>query len=566
APLENVYLLCDHSRALAFMLNDGVVPSNVKEGYFSRLLVRKVLKALSFLGLDMKISELLEAQISQLKLHFPELDENYDGILRLAEVEEERYAETLKKGRSLVKRMEDKMKKEGQDRWKEKELIELYDSHGLTPDTVKEFTKLELETPQDFYMKVAEMHGAEGAEDETPAALFDVGGLPPTEVLYYDQKVLEFDAKVISIRDEFVILDKTYFYPEGGGELPDLGMLGKSKVIDVQKVENVALHKVEPPVKFKEGDEVHCMIDGDRRRRLTAHHTATHIVNGAARNLLGNHVWQAGAHKSTESARLDITHYKALTDEEISKLEELANNVVMRNLKVEKSFMDRAEAEKLYGFRLYQGGCVPGKKLRVVNIVGWDVEACGGTHCDYTGEVGHIKITGAKRIQDGVVRLEYVAGGAALAHVKKLEKRLKSAEKSLSEHMVEASKPWYAEKVLVDLMLERADMVDSVRVVSRILGVSAGELLKLAKEITGRGNAIAVIGSDKERAGLIGARSNEPALNKVNCAEELKKVLPTIDGSGGGKADYAQGGGTKTGGLQSAIDEAKKSILGTLEK
>jgi alanyl-tRNA synthetase len=188
APLESVYLICDHSRALVFLLNDGVVPSNVKEGYFSRLLVRRILKALSALGMDTKISELLEAQIAQLRGDFPEFEENRDGIIKLANVEEERYGETLRKGKGLVKRMESEMTSKGLDKWNEEQLVQLYDSHGLTPEVVKEFTELKLEIPEDFYMKVAERHEAEAREEERTELPPELKDMPESEILYYDER------------------------------------------------------------------------------------------------------------------------------------------------------------------------------------------------------------------------------------------------------------------------------------------------------------------------------------------------------------------------------------------
>jgi len=567
APLENVYIICDHTRALAFMLNDGVVPSNVKEGYFSRLLVRRILKTLSHLNTDAQLSNLLKSQISQLKKDFPELDENMEGIMKLALVEEERYYETLKKGKSLVKRMEDGMRKKNLTKWEDKQLIELYDSHGLAPEVVKEITELELKVPDDFYMKVAQSHEDMAEEEEkAPAVPAEIHDLPATESLYYDQKVLEFKAKVLGIIGDLVVLDKTYFYPEGGGELGDQGTIDDSKVTDVQKLENVVVHKVKPPIDFKVGDSVSCKIDKNRRQGLTVHHTATHIINGAARKLLGNHVWQAGAHKSPDNARLDVTHYKALSEEEIAEIEKMANNIVRDNLKVEKSFMERQEAEKLYGFRLYQGGCVPGKELRVVKIVGWDVEACGGTHSDYTGEVGFIKITGTKRIQDGVVRLEYVAGDAAQKYVKRLEKKLKDAEAKLNEYRIESGKPSDADRVLVDLLLERGESVGDVKIIAEVIRISPKELLKIAKEITNRGNVVAILGSDKEGARVIIARSDEEYLRKIKCDKILENVLQMIDGSGGGKDDYAQGGSEKTDKLFESIEEAKRIVFSALQE
>lgn len=158
------------------------------------------------------------------------------------------------------------------------------------------------------------------------------------------------------------------------------------------------------------------MINPLRRRQLAAHHTGTHIIFAACRNVLGPHIWQNGAKKTTEIAHLDITHYKSLTKEEELEIENFANRIINKCSTINKSLMDKAEAEREHGFKLYQGGIVPGNTLRVVDIVGIDTEACCGTHCDSTAEVGWIKIQKTQRISDGIVRLYYVA------HEKAIEK------------------------------------------------------------------------------------------------------------------------------------------------
>src|SRR5207245_3548185 len=173
------------------------------------------------------------------------------------------------------------------------------------------------------------------------------------------------------------------------------------------------------------GKRVACAIDGERREALMRKHTGTHIVLGAARKALGNHVWQAGAHKAAGMARLDITHFDALTDAELAKIEQLANDEVLDGRQVRAKFMARDLAERKFGFRLYQGGSVPGGELRVVEIPKWDVEACGGTHVARTSDVALIKILRSTRIQDGVVRLEYTAGKAAFEAVRKQSEEVK---------------------------------------------------------------------------------------------------------------------------------------------
>jgi alanyl-tRNA synthetase len=175
----------------------------------------------------------------------------------------------------------------------------------------------------------------------------------------------------------------------------------------------VILHLLDDVSGLKVGAIVECRLNDARRIQLMQHHTSTHIVNASAKAVLGPHVWQAGAHKSEESSRLDITHYKAVSQEELKMIEDKANEAVGRAYPVDVKWMRRNEAEAKYGMRLYQGGAVPGTELRIVDIVGLDTEACGGTHLKNTREAGQIKLLSAKRIQDGVVRLEFTAGSAS---------------------------------------------------------------------------------------------------------------------------------------------------------
>ena len=151
-------------------------------------------------------------------------------------------------------------------------------------------------------------------------------------------------------------------------------------------------------------------IDVTRRLQLAFHHTATHVVNSAAKKILGNHINQAGAKKTTEKATLDITHYKTISDEELKLIEDEANRIIKKRINVNLSFMDRDEAERRYGMSIYQGGAVPGSKLRIVNIENVDVECCGGTHVLNTSEIGEIKILKTTKISDAIVRLEFIAG------------------------------------------------------------------------------------------------------------------------------------------------------------
>lgn len=576
-PIENAYIICDHSRALAFLLNDGVVPSNVKRGYFARLLIRRAIRALKRLNLELPLSEVVSWQIDYLKSDFHELDENREDILLLTRVEEERYSETVTRGKAIVQRMENSKN----EPLSLDELVELYDSHGLTPDMVQEFASRSIDVPDDFFVQVSKRHeGEQEISDERYEEPKLSREYPPTKLEFYKSPYKErFRAKVLGIEGQMIILDKTCFYAESGGQESDTGYIGDMRMARAEKFGNVIAHFIEGPVTVKIDKSVNCKIDWERRLSLMRHHTATHIVNGVCRRLLGNHVYQTGANKSVDSARLDITHYADLSRDQVDRIEMEANKAVLGALRVTSKFMDRNDAEKRFGFRLYQGGAVPGKEIRVVNIDGLDVEACGGTHCRNTSEVGMIKILGTKRIQDGVVRLEYAAGTAAIQHMQRLTHALEDAAQLLNSPIV--SLPSAVEKLLAESrnhrkMIDRlksemlsghaiapsADKVGDVNIVKHLRNVEMKDLIRMAKEIISREKSVAVLTSASHGLRIIIARSEDVA---VDCSRILRDVLAHVGGTGGGKSDFAQGGGPHSSRAEEAMELAAQEIRKELE-
>ncbi|HDP97221.1 MAG TPA: alanine--tRNA ligase [Euryarchaeota archaeon] len=580
-PLENAYNICDHTRALAFLLNDGVVPSNVRRGYFARLLIRRALRALKRLALSMPLSEIVGWQMDYLQKDFPEFEENREDIQILVDVEEERYSDTLSRGKAIVSRIEANRGKETKAISVD-ELIELYDSHGLTPDMVQEFADSEVEIPDDFYIKVSQKHETGGEERPEPEEEKLSKGYPATNLAFYkDPYKQKFRAKVIGIERDMIILDKTYFYAESGGQESDTGFIGDMRMSRAEKIGNIVIHFIDGPVTAKDGKNITCMVDWDRRRRLMRHHTATHIVNGVCRRLLGNHIWQTGANKSVDSARLDITHFADLSRDQLDTIEAESNQAVLDALKVTSRFIERNQAEKRYGFRLYQGGAVPGKEIRVVNIEGLDVEACGGTHCKNTSEVGAIKILGAKRIQDGVIRLEFAAGMAAVEQMQKMGHAVRDAAQLLNspvervipsiEKLLSDMKTLYKdnEKLRKELVTgvtapQEAKSVGDVNVISHIRHVDLRDLVQMAKELISRENTVAVLVSGSHGMKMVIARSDDV---DIDCSEVLRRTLDRVGGSGGGKPDFAQGGGPHASkseeAIEIAVDEIAKIVKST---
>ncbi len=411
-PLAALYAVAEHSRALLIAINDGGLPSNVGGMYNLRVILRRALGFIEKYGWKLSLPEICKWHADYLEPLYPELQENLEEVSEILEVERQKYIATREKTKSMLPRLLEK-------KLSTEDLITIYDSQGIAPELIRdEAAKIgkHVEIPDNFYALVAARHEAKEQEHATvrEESLPIPASLPHTKALYFDDYAKSsFDGKVIEIIDNNVILDQTAFYPISGGQLSDRGTLEGSKVVDVFKQGPYIVHVLESKPKFHVGATVHGDIDFERRTQLAQHHTATHIVNAAARAVLGAHVNQASAKKDVDKAHIDLTHYESLTDEELAKIEEQANKIVKSGIKTKLSFMSREEAEKTFGMAIYQGGVAPGKQLRIVQIPGIDVEACGGTHLKNTLEAGRIKLIKSAKVKDGIVRITFAAGKAA---------------------------------------------------------------------------------------------------------------------------------------------------------
>jgi alanyl-tRNA synthetase len=418
--------------------------------------------------------------------------------------------------------------------------------------------------------------------------------IPATIKVYYEESLaLDFEAIVLDVVDDSVILDKTLFFPEGGGQPADTGFLTvvqndeKSaesvRVIDVQEVEGVILHKIENGTLSK-GSKISGHVDPKRRIAHKKHHTATHIVVSSARKVLGDHVWQAGAQKGEKRARIDIAHFKRISDAERREIEFLANQMVMDNLEIKTGFVDRSEAEQKYGSRIYQGGVPIGEKIRIVQIGdAVDVQACAGTHLSKTGECGPIKILRTERIQDGIERLEYAAGEAAIEAIQAQEELIRKSaavvkvpfEKlpSVVERFFEEWKQLRKENErlrgeIAELELERlkgqAREISGVKVIVEVLpDANQKELRNISEKLVKDGYpTMLVSGSNGGVVAVV-----PPALrSEINASDWIKPVTKKLGGGGSGTATSAQGGGTQIELVDEACDEGLKKIEGILKK
>ena len=410
-PMTALYSIAEHARSLLFAINDGKLPSNVGGGYNLRVIFRRAISFIDNFNWKIDMADVCIWHAEELQDIFPEVSEHLDEIREILDVEREKFYATKKKAAKIL----DKILKKGDI--STETLIEIYDSNGISPDMVKAAAKkfnMDIKIPDNFYTLVVERHEKTEQVHATGKEVdIDLENVPETKSLYYyDYTDLSNAAKVLKIKDKMVVLDQSVAYGTSGGQLHDIGTINNQPFNDVIKQGNHVIHVLDDKPKFKEGDSVKVELDKNWRFQLSQHHTATHIVNAAAQDILGSHVNQAGAKKTMKNAHLDITHYEQVPKAQLDKIEKRANDIVSQGIALNLSFMPRTEAEQKYGMSLYQGGAVPGKNIRVVEVPGVDVEACGGTHLNNTSETGKIKIVKTQKIQDGVVRLTFTAGSA----------------------------------------------------------------------------------------------------------------------------------------------------------
>ena len=587
-PLESIYAIADHCRTLAYMLGDGIVPSNVGTGYLVRMVLRRTKRLVDTVDIDAPLDELVDMQAERLGY------QNRDTVRDIVRTEVEKYRETLERGGRQVERLADEYAERGEPIPLE-EIIELYDSRGIQPDMVEEIAAehgATVEIPDNFYSLVAARHSGEDAtDDDTAQSAVDerTAELPETEKLYYEEpERTDFEAIVLDVieRDGNVydiVLDQTMFYPEGGGQPADTGALSTddvtAEVTDVQETDGVILHRSNTdPGK---GEFIRGAIDGTRRRRLMQHHTATHIIGYAAREVLGDHVRQAGAQKGVDSSRFDIRHYERISREQIKRIERVANQIVTDNIPVKQEWPDRREAEDQHGFDLYQGGIPPGETLRLIHV-GEDVQACAGTHVLRTGDIGAIKILSTERVQDGVERFVFAAGDAAIEATQRTEDALYAAAEALDvsppevpETATRFFEEWKARgKQIEDLKeqlaevraqggggdAEEVDLGEAIAIIQRV-DADMGELRAMANALVDEGS-VAVLGSGLDGATFV---VGVPDGVDINAGAVVTELAGMVGGGGGGPPDFAQGGGPNAEALDEALEAAADVLKRLLE-
>ncbi|MDP6562409.1 MAG: alanine--tRNA ligase [Candidatus Thalassarchaeum sp.] len=609
-PLSSIYAIPDHMHALCNMLGDGLVPSNAKAGYLARMLARRVCRMKDGIGASVSLAE-LGAHHMETHLDMSCFVQSTEGVLRILELEEARYYEMLRKGEAAVRTALKTLPKDASE-VPDETLFRLSEERGLNPEMTVSIARglgwenlsVRVGFAADMAARNALMTKAE-AKSRKGQSVLDVISMPSTSTDYYDDTTAtEFTAEVLHCSPllegaadsmglspeaggeptHAVVLDRTLFYPEGGGQLGDQGTLSQNgssaTVFDTRAEGGVIVHLTDSPLSQGPTSGV---VDWDRRKQLMDHHTAVHIVGGSAREVLGPHIWQAGSNKGARYARLDITHHSRLTRDQLDSIEDRANEIVESNPGIDKLVMDRAEADATFGFEIYQGGPPRHSQIRIIRIGDYDTQACGGTHHDEAGEVGDLRIIRSSQVQDGVERLQIVAGETAREHARRQERLLSESSEILGVQPEDLPRSvsrffdeWKSQQKRIDSL--EAEIVrlraggggdaavekDGVRYVVMEAEGDSKQMMAMLGELTRDTSAptLAILGS-REGGGTLVVASTEDSIaaERHNAVEILNAIAGHIGGGGGGRPTMAQGGGSNSDGIPAALDEAR-SLLG----
>lgn len=609
-PVEDLYALADHLRCLSFMVGDGLVPGNVKAGYLMRLIFRRAFRFSNNLGIEAPLSELLAANMRRMLPEFPAFEAAIDRAIEMADLEHERYVESQERGMRLVDRVLQKKKDLNTE-----DLLELYDTHGLGPNTVADAAAkqgIKITIPDDFDMLLAERHSS---EKKVKAKHIVPADVPATTRIFYEdegQWQQTFDASVTWAGDgpdagtALVTLDRSCFFHDTGGQPGDQGILTISggehagaeiRVFNTTKDQEQVVHHIEDPTgALVPGVKVTGTIDWSLRMDHTRSHTATHIMNQTVRRVLGPHSWQAGTQKYADCARVDMSHFRRPTREELERIEVLANQIVMQGRPVIREWYTRDVAEGKWGFQLLQGGIPKGASVRVVRIgpaptgttepdtpfgvVGndedYDVEYCGGTHCATTHQVGPIKLWRTERVQDGVERFEYSAGTHAVGRWQSDDMRLREAAEAMSVSPAEvpqAARKFFDEwrergKLLEEVQKQLAELkaaaaagdaeeINGVRII--VDGnLDAGAMQKTAATLVAEPKTIAILAAPANgQVRLLFGRSPDV---DVDMGAVLREAAEIVGGKGGGRPDFAQGAGQDNGKVAECLEAAREAV------
>ena len=609
----SIRVITDHIRSSMFMIADGVIPSNEGRGYVLRRIIRRACRHGKLLGIDRAfLCELCVTAIGESFEAYPELDEKKDYILKVLSMEEERFAATIDAGLNILNTMIADTKNEGQTVLSGDDAFKLYDTYGFPVDLTREIAEeagLSLDNDR-FTVLMQEQRtrarearaNISGWANASGSLLAD---LPKTEFVGYD--TLEAEAKVLAIivddglvdqvnEGEFtLVLDKTPFYGEGGGQVGDIGVIvvdGMNiRVNDTKKTDGIYLHVCEipegaPSVRVGVGHSVCAKVGAYVREAIMRNHSAAHLLQNALREVLGTHVEQAGSYVSATVCRFDFTHFAALTQEEIGEVEALVNAEILAAGAGSMTEMPIDEAKKLGAMALF--GEKYGKTVRVVRMGSKSIELCGGTHVDNTGKIGLFKIVSESSVAAGVRRIEAVTGMGVLALLSnkdvllhEVARELKApnvndivkkatalqSEIATAKKEIDALNAKLAGGKLDAILASAVDVKGVMLVAARAEGMNVDMARTLVDDIKAKHeNAVVVLAVEADgKLNFLAGAGKDAVAKGAHAGKLVGAVASVTGGKGGGRPDNAMAGGRDASQIDAALASAKATLEGMIK-
>ena len=607
---RRVRRIADHIRAVTFCIGDGILPSNQGRGYVERKLIRQAVRDAVKLGCEKPfLFSIVPTVADVMAEQYPELKEQRENISRIVRAEEERFHETLRQGAVMLEEIVRGLRAKESKIVSGKDAFRLFDTYGMPVDVAQSMLEedgfcVDLEG---FEREMAHQREQARATTAISADIFGSGPLVElqesgfaTEFIGYEQAEVEATIvailsgkDIVDMADEgesvCVVLDRSAFYGEKGGQVGDAGLLESAnalfEVTDCKWGQGMIIHFGQiKRGRLKAGDQVTCKPDLIRRAGIQRNHTATHLLHHALRTLLGPNATQAGSLVAPDRLRFDFTHPEAVNPEQLLRVEQIVNEKILENVQVCAHHMTLADAKRHGAIALF--GEKYEEDVRMIDVGGYSKELCGGLHVDATGDVGLFKIISEGSVAAGVRRIEAVTGLGALERVReyeelverlssllkvpeaKLEERVNSLLDQMKELRAELKRAGETRQgASAGDMLGDAKEVGGVKIIAQeIPNADANQLRQLADSLTKKQSSVAAILASRNPKGalLIVGLSKDLVERKLSAAEIARAGAMELGGGAGGRPDMAQAGGQKADGVPSALKKAEEFLAAKL--
>ena len=609
----SIRVITDHIRSVTFMASDGVLPSNEGRGYVMRRLLRRAVRHGKLLGVEgLFLEGLVKTVVENSKHEYTELADKYEYIVKCLTVEEERFNETIEQGLLILKNYVDALEEKNEKILDGTACFKLYDTYGFPIDLTREILeekglsadeegfKVEMQKQR---VRAREARGEFTYMGSDETVFHKIDTAVTSKFVGYDQTELETTIDYIANEDEllenatcgddiYVVALETPFYAESGGQAGDLGIIitetGKVQVANTTKAigGKIVHHGKVVEGTIEKGQKATFVVTRSERMDSARNHSATHLLQKALRTIVGTHVEQAGSNVNKDRLRFDYTHFEALTEAQIAEVEQMVNEKILEALPIETKETSIDEARKMGAMALF--GEKYGQVVRVVNMGGYSIELCGGTHLHNTAQIGTFKIISETGVAAGVRRIEAVTGRAALNYYQNLEHTLNNVAKVVKakrddvakkvELFVNDAKALQKEndklkaeiaKTEADSILDQVITINGVKaLVAQFEGMDMNALRNMGDTLKDKlENGVVVLASHIEDKVSLVAMATKPALEQgIHCGNIISAAVKLVNGGGGGRPNMAQAGGKDPSKIAEALEQAKASINEQLSK